>query len=366
MRRGVNFNQFWEEYFQSENRNLLYVLGRGFDPRMCAGLEAILKSGGSGVRNCLLIEFDEGPNSSSTRHAPLVSKNISKLNGMLQDRGNLLPKQVKMWSDEGPVRHRIGSRSAAEVFSDKSDFEPYTDIVIDISAMPRSIYLPLIGKTLFLIDRAKENNSIKPIPNLHIVVAEDAKLDRRIRDDGIDDNASYIHGFGSDLEMEATAGIPKIWMPILGEEQAAQLERIYNLINPDEVCPVLPFPSINPRRGDELLVEYRELLFDQWRVEPRNIIYASEQNPFETYRQIHQAVCLYNKVLSPLSGCKTVVSAMSSKLLSIGALLSAYELGVKMSVGIANIEAQGYNMDDNVTSEEELFTLWLAGDCYDP
>jgi hypothetical protein len=106
--------------------------------------------------------------------------------------------------------------------------------------------------------------------------------------------------------------------------------------------------------------------FDQWGVEPRNIIYASEQNPFETYRQIYQAVCDYNKVLSPLGGCKTVVSAMSSKLLSIGALLAAYELGVKMSVGIANIEAQGYNMDDNVTNEEELFTLWLAGDCYDP
>ncbi len=174
------------------------------------------------------------------------------------------------------------------------------------------------------------------------------------------------------MEMEATAGIPRVLIAILGEGQRGQLERIYNLVIPDEICPVLPSPSSNPRRGDEILVEYRELLFDQWRVEPRNIIYASEQNPFETYRQIHRAVRYYNQVLAPLRGCRVVVSAVSSKLLSVGALLASYELkGAEMSVGLAHVEAQGYNIDkeereESVGSEEEIFALWLVGDCYEP
>jgi len=372
MRRGTEFKDFWTERFQRESRNILYVLGRGFDPRMCTGFEAILNANRYGECNCFLIEFDEGPNSPSIVHDSLVSKNLQTLDTLLQGRGNLLSKPMRMWTDDGAGRRRIGSRNAALIFSTLSDFENYTDILIDLSAMPRSMYFPLIGKALYLLDQAKKNNLDKSIPNLHIVVAEDAKLDRQIRAVGIDDVASYVYGFGGDLEMEATAEIPKVWIPILGEGQRDQLERIFNLVNPDEICPVLPSPSMNPRRGDELLIEYREILFDQWHVEPRNIIYASEQNPFEVYRQIHRAVQHYNQALRPLGGCKAAVSVVSSKLLSIGALLATYELkGMGMSVGLAHVEAQGYQIDgtekrDDVIKEEGLFTLWLVGDCYEP
>lgn len=372
MRWGTKFNEFWKEYFQRENRNILYVLGRGFDPRMCAGFKAVLNASEHGTRNCLLIEFDEGPDSPSTKYASLVSDNLRILEGLLRGRGELLKKPVQMWASDGPGRRRIGSRSVAAVFSDVSDFATYTDIVIDVSAMPRGLYFPLIGKAIYLLDYAKKKIISRSISSLHVVIYEDAKLDEEIHDVGIDDSASYIHGFGGDLDMEATAGIPKVWIPILGEGQSGQLERIYALVNPDEICPVLPFPSLNPRRGDKLLIEYRELLFDQWRVEPGNIIYASEQNPFEAYRQIHRAVRYYNQALEPLGGCKAVVSVLSSKLLSLGALLATYELKeAGMSVSLAHVEAQGYEMavrenGESATREGELFTLWLVGDCYEP
>ncbi len=372
MRRGNEFKVYWTEYIQSGDRKILYVLGQGFDPRMCFGYQALLEAGGKGTRDCLLVKFDEGLDSPSTRHSDLVSGNIATLENLLRGTGRLIPKPIKLWSGEGPGRRRIGSRNAAGIFSDMAEFAGYTDIVIDVSAMPRGLYFPLIGKVLYLLDHAKQNNSSSSIPNLHVVVCENAKLDKAIRDIGIDDTASYVYGFGSDLELEATAGIPKVLIAILGERQRGQLERIYNLVIPDEICPVLPSPSSNPRRGDEILVEYRELLFDQWRVEPRNIIYASEQNPFETYRQIHRAVRYYNQVLAPLGGCRVVVSAVSSKLLSVGALLASYELkGTGMSVGLAHVEAQGYDIDKDergeiADSEEEIFALWLVGDCYEP
>jgi hypothetical protein len=115
-------------------------------------------------------------------------------------------------------------------------------------------------------------------------------------------------------------------------------------------------------------MEYRELLFDQWRVEARNIIYASEQNPFEAYREVHRTVRHYNQALEPLGRCKAAVSAVSSKLLSLGALLVTYELKESgMSVSLAHVETQGYEISAQEKEEgiDDLFTLWIAGDCYE-
>jgi hypothetical protein len=205
--------------------------------------------------------------------------------------------------------------------------------------------------------------------SLHIVVCENVMIDMNIIDDGIDDKANYVHGFSSDLENAATEGIPKIWIPILGEGDAVKLERIYVLINPDEICPVLPSPSADPRQGDNILLKYRKLIFDQWRVEPKNIIYANERNPFEAYRQIYRTVLHYERALKPIGGCKFVISAVSSKLISLGALLAAYELKRKnISIGLAHIEAQGYTVQEDISDFEvnnELFTLSLSGRYYE-
>lgn len=272
-----------------------------------------------------------------------------------------------MWSDDG---RRIGSRSAAALFGSLRDFNGYTDIVLDISALPRGIYFPLIAKILYLLDEGAIDGGGKK-PNFHVVVAEDPMLDRRIQDEGVDETATYVHLFGGALEMEATANHPKVWIPVLGEHQSTQLGRIHNLVMPDEIAPLLPSPCANPRRSDDLLLEYRELLFEQLRVEPGNFIFASERNPFEVYRQIRRAIFHYRDALQPLGGCKTVLSALSTKLLSVGALLVAYELKrARVDVGIAHVECQGYTMEpatERVGSktQSELFGLWLWGECYE-
>jgi len=124
-----------------------------------------------------------------------------------------------------------------------------------------------------------------------------------------------------------------------------------------------------PRRGDNLVNEYRELLFRTFRVEPQNMIYACEWNPFEVYRQIRRTIVDSNTTLQRLGGCKTVVSSTSSKLLSIGAFLAAYECkyGRGLRVGFANVEAKGYNKKDSEegVTRQRPHTMWLAGECYD-
>jgi len=367
MRGGQEFESFWKGHLGSAPRNLLYVLGRGFDPRMCSGIKSIIECGGTGLRDCVLIRFDEGPESPSNVYRPLVDDNETLLRSMLDGRGGIVEKTIEMWSTGEARGRRIGSRSAASVFKDIGDLGDYSDVVVDISALPRGIFAPLIGKILYLVDHAEVERSI----NVHVVVSENSDLDRNIQDAGIDDVAGYVHGFSEDMETEATSGKPRVWVPILGEGQSGQLERIYTLVNPDEICPVIPWPSSNPRRGDDLIIEYRELLFDRWRVEPGNIVYASERNPFEAYRQVHQLVRHYSSALEPLGGCKVALSAVSSKLLSLGSILAAYELKENgTSVGLAHVESQGFVIgapgDPTVPDTTgELFNLWLAGECYE-
>jgi hypothetical protein len=368
---GDGFYEFWEQYLHDKKRDILFVIGQGFDPRMCNGLDAILSIGGEGTRNCLSISFDEGPNSASQEQFKLTQFNFDHLRQSLINRGRLIERTVIMWSTTGIAQRRVGSINASKIFSQLADFDGFSDIIVDVSAMPRSIYFSLIGKVLHIIDEYKKHVSQIDL-NLHIIVSENPFLDSAIHDIGIDDSVTNPHGLGNDMEMEATADMPKIWIPILGENQLTQLECIHRVFRPDEICPVLPHPSVNPRRGDDLLLEYRSLLFDEWRIEPQSIFYASEKNPFDVYRQVHAVIEHYDKALHPLQGCKAGISAHSSKLLSIGALLVTYELRSKQSykVGILHVDAQGYRIHvdrllDRGVDNGQLYTLWLAGQCYD-
>ncbi|MCD4677120.1 MAG: hypothetical protein K8S18_14165 [Desulfobacula sp.] len=137
LRHGDDFNRFWIEYIKNNEKNILFILGQGFDPRMCIGLEKIISIGGSGLRDCVVIEFDEGLNSPSEMHSDLLEENKEKLNRIIRNKCNKIIKTIHMWNDEN---RRIGSRRAAEIFNDISDFSKYTDIIIDISALPRGIY----------------------------------------------------------------------------------------------------------------------------------------------------------------------------------------------------------------------------------
>ena len=76
----------------------------------------------------------------------------------------------------------------------------------------------------------------------------------------------------------------------------------------------------------------------------------------------------YNEALKPLGGCKATISVVSSKLISIGGLLAAYELIHKseIEVGLALAEAQGYQFAKrDLALEGELCSLWLIGEPYE-
>jgi hypothetical protein len=364
LQKGNDFQIFWKDYLSLQDRNVLFLAGLGFDPRTSFAYKTFLNQGGIGQRDCFLVKFEEGPESPSQEYAELVQDNHRAIKALVPSGSKLSEKSIQMQGADG---RRIGSKLAASLISLK-DIMGYDDIVIDVSAMPRGIFFPLIAQILSIVD---SKSSMQKTPNLHIVVSENAELDGKIRDEGIEEDASYMHRFTGPLNSESTVDLPKVWIPILGERQAEQLDKIYELVKPDEVSPIVPFPASNPRRADDLLLEYRELLFDTIRVESGNVVYVSEQNPFEAYREIFKTVYQYNHALDTLGGCQVVISALSSKLLSLGALLAAYDLKIKgFGVGIAQVETSGYRIEGVADKDEELkrtqlTSLWLRGDCYE-
>jgi hypothetical protein len=365
LRAGEQFDAFWRAFLGERKRDILFVIGYGFDPRMCDALSRILQLGGDGARDVALVSFDEGPDSPSHQYVGQKQANGVLLHKLLGSRGTVTHRTITMFSEEG---RRVSARSIASVFGSSSEFGVSSDIVVDISALPRGLYLPLLAKMLALFDQQPSDAASR---NLHVVVSHSPSTDGAILEEGLEESASYLHGFAAAaLESESTRAQPMIWIPVLGRGQQVQLERIHDLVKPDEICPLLPSPADNPREGDALIIEYRDLLFDQLRVEPRNIIYAAESNPFEVYRQIMQSILHYHRALHPLGGCKVAVSAMSSKLASIGVLLAAYELGrrdgTRITVGVAHIESQGYRVEPVAANQRTtaLYTMWLAGECY--
>lgn len=352
-----NFSSFWEKYISIKNPNILFILGLGFDPRMCLGYESIMKINGKGKRDALLINFDEGPNSPSHEYVDIVINNKRKISSLIPSSSELFEKIIKMIEEN----RRIGSIEAASIIENASKISKYSDIIIDISSLPKGIYFPLIGKILSIIDYEEKSNI-----NLHIIVAENVVIDKSIKERGISEDASYIHGFKGQIESPLLYDRPKIWLPILGENQANQLLRIGEKVNADEIFPLIPLPSKDPRRGDNLILEYRNLLFDRLVIDPNNFLYVAEKNPFEVYRRLYRTIQHYQDATRPLGGCTITISASSSKLLSIGALLVAYELK-DTGVGVINVETLGYDpseINPDELKSTELFSLWISGDCY--
>lgn len=359
---GAQFTTFWGEYLSKDKRRILFIMGKGFDDRMNMGIKEILKCSTTVEITCIAINFIEGDNSPSKIYEGKVQKNFQELEELL--KGNVSQVNIEMLDN----KRRTGGRKVAELFKDPKSIAGFSDIILDISAMPRSIYFPLINR-LLKVCRIVPDGGQKT--NLHIVIAENSSLDIRITASELDENASYMFSFGGQMELESLEELPIVWFPVLGEGKLEQLRIIHKLIKNSlrdlqvEIYPVLPFPAKDPRRVDDLIAEYHQILLEHFEVEPGNIIYADEQNPFDVYKQIRDAGDRYDEALEPLEGCRKVVSALSSKLLSLGVLIAAFE--GNMAVGY--VGAQGYNIAELNEGEDSdqpavLFEVWLEGEPY--
>lgn len=345
---GDGFDAVWT---RDRSDPILLVMGIGFDARACVVLERVLALTSRSV-DLLLLELPIDSTDASVR--PLVDANLERIEEIIGGAGGQVHRQhLPDFADEGSL-----GRLVSRAFQASRHLDAYDEIIIDVSAMPRSIYFPLIRG---ILSRAHQNREAEGhwAGDLHVAVCEHPVIDQLVLEEGTKPMAP-IGGFGGTARQRPDT---VIWVPVIGEGAGARMERLYAELSPDETCPVLPWPSRDPRRSDRLVLEHRDLLFQTIRLEPRNVIHASERNPFDLYRTIDELHARYQQALSPLGSVGVVLSSHSSKLLSLGVLLAAYDFGLEVqhvSPGTYGIQGE----PSELLGEAEVFDLWLTGTPY--
>lgn len=353
------FDVFWKRHLAQRQRRLLLVVGKGFDVR---ALEAARRLHALGADvDVWLLAFHNGQDDSSLRRER-TDANFEGL-GKLFPADRITEVQIDLG---GAFQDPIASRTTYEQIRSAGNAMAYDDVVVDISAMPRMVAMTSVAVLLHWLDYSTDGYKCV---NLHVTTAESVTADLGAGQGSLRDQVSFVRGFSGELTALTTKDLPNVWFPVLGESQRDRLDRIHQKLTPDEICPVVPFPSRSPRRGDEIIYEHRELLFDTFQVEPRNILLACEYNPFEAYKQVFEAMDRYRRALNVLGGCKAFVSPLSSKLLSIAVLLACYDhvygqiSGKRLKVGIPYVETATY-ADPAQTPDDsfELYSMWIRGE----
>jgi hypothetical protein len=364
--RSDQFQAFWRQHLEESGRRLLFIVGAGFDPRVIGPAKEIIACAPNVERRCLAIDMSEGYGTDEAA-SKLGARNRAELGALFPD--NRLEVRQLVTTDRDGIRDV--SRSAAVLFADLQTWiGEYTDIVVDISALPRLVYLTILNTLLaYLVDPDAEVPLGSAI-NLHVVYAESATIDNAIAKFEIDTDLAPIQNLVIRLDEEASLSWPIVWFPVLAEDVLEQLTRIGERTNPDEICPVLPIQSADARRSDNIINSLGEFLFDRYDVDTRDILRATEWNPFQLYRSLMHTMARYEESLKLFGGARFVLSPLSSKGLSIGCLLAAFEKRATgdraaVRVGMAHVESRRYEAARLPAEPKyQLISAWIVGECY--
>jgi len=254
----------------------------------------------------------------------------------------------------------IGGRRATAAIAGVS-LEPYTDVVLDLSALSVGISFPVAR---FLLDAVGQ---ARPHKNFHLVVVSNAGVDDAIKSVP-SEFVDPVHGFSGTLDLEESEQDPKIWMPALAIGKGLALQTVREkLRGPVAVCPILPLSQRDPRASDKLIAEFENELFQSWEVPASNIIYAVEDDPLDLYRTISAIFQRYTKVFADVANGHVILTPSGSKTFAIGALMAAIEYDLP----VRYIEAVAYEVKWDLVDAAQPglgspIHVWLAGDAYNP
>ena len=342
------------EAADSSAHRSLYVLGVGFDPRCLVGLRDFLAIDHQLEPAILRIAMPEA--------VPATQPLVVELAAIHLEEFERLTTGLDVFTLEYPrveSSYSAGTVIAREI-TDADRLVGIGHLSIDISSLPSTLYFPVVKAALQAAD-LQPDSSAHFAGDIQVVACENPAMDSSIRDLGVS-GAAYVGGFRprgqGDGDLEGTT----VWAPVIGENSGSALRAIHAFLEPDDVCPVLPFPAVDPRRSDALVLEHRNVLLDAFKVTASDFVYADERNPFDLYRALCSLERDYRAALKPLAPTMVALSAHGSKLLSLGVLLAAYER--KMPIVAAAVE--GYEIVDGARLQDfgdtnQLCCLWLAG-----
>jgi hypothetical protein len=340
------------------NARVLVVFGLGFDPRSLASLQVLAGLGLPDRVGYLALRIVARPAYGSSA-AVVEQLSLENQEAVKQMTGCRAEPTLDVETQDAEGHSIAGRRTLDAMAKGKGILSGYSDVIVDISGMPRGMFFPLIAYLLRLADQ-------QVFPNLHVSVVEDPILDARItgREYGV---ADYLHTFRHHDEGRV------VWLPVVGASEAVRLDKIHNKIKSAciEICPIVPFPASSLRRADDIVVKHAETLFEGLLVSPDNLLLCDERTPFDVYRKILEVEHYYRSRLGSLPAVgkiTTVVSPLSSKTLSLGMLLAAIE----RSLPVCHVEPGTYQVETNDDGKLvgggtwEPQEIWLTGEPYTP
>ena len=239
-------------------------------------------------------------------------------------------EQVAIIADDGAA---VAGRSACSQVHQWLQDRQYTDVVLDATGMSRG--------TCFPIAKQLREWSAGSSTRIHLLIADSAVPIGSVRSIS-SDRADWMHGFHGSVETDEYAKALRLWVVQLAEQHGGSMQTLFKeLGTPDEVCPIIPFPSENPRRGDDLLFELRSFWLDEWGETPLSLIHAHESDPMDVYRSIS---AMHHARQEALQGAGlpslTILSPIGRRLPGIGMLLAALEFDLPMFY----LETVGYEL----------------------
>jgi hypothetical protein len=351
-----DFVRFWQERAKDPSVRVLLILGLGFDPRCLTALKMLSRAGFGDRLGYIVLRLVARPALSDTG---LATEQLSKANREELDTiANCRREAIYDVETHDSEGHNVaGRKTLAEMSMASTILGSYTDVVVDISGMPRGAFFPLLAYLLRLADK----NAFR---NLHATVVEDPVLDAKIsgREYG---QADFLYAFRLQGDNKL------VWLPVVGANESARLEKVHNKLKGGciEICPILPFPAPSLRRVDDIVIAHSELLLEGFLVSPENVLLCDERTPFDVYRKVLNVEEYYRRQLGAIHGMgkvTTVISPLSSKTLSLGMLLAA----VERSLPVCHVEAGTYQIETDESGRligdtaRGPIEIWLAGEPY--
>lgn len=335
-------------HFSEWHRKVLLVAGAGFDPRATASVLTLHEILGDKLECFFIKEERPDPDPKLIQKA---TENLEHLKTKYPDSRVVI---INVFADDNAV---VGGINVIKSLQDVN-LDGFTDLIVDLSALSIGISFPVVKYFFDLIVR----DQLKV--NIHLLVISNPELDAIICSVP-NDRATEIRGFSRSDRLYGEENKAKLWLPQLSGGRKEVLRRIHESVVPHDVCPILPFPSADVKKGDKIVIDFIAELENEWRVDKRNYVYADENQPLDIYRTILKIDDQRRPVFQTFGGSVIILSPLGSKLLAIGALMAALE----RRFPIVYVETLEYAVDwEKVdllqTDTSRKAHIWLYGEAY--
>ena len=342
-----NVDKFIADYFSHEARSVLLVAAAGFDPRSRRISQMLSASLGDRLTAYYVREERPGASEALLRLADDQEQALRAI----------VPKcqilHVDVFADDGAP---VGGSRIVSLLEEQGIPAEVTDVILDLSALSIGVGFPAARLLLEDCEAAGDRS-------FHLMIVSNPEMEDLIANVP-GSRPGSVKGFSPPI-VATGEELARVWIPQLARGRMPSLTQIgVDIGRCYKICPLLPFPARNPRRADDLIAEYRTALVDEWQVDPRDVVYASEWNPLDCYRTLSTLKARLDRTMKGTYEPLMILSPVGSKVLAAGALMAAIDHG--MAVHYLETEAYELEAPEQPAPEAQDMTvhLILSGPIY--